>query len=220
MPVPSGNFSRRRIGGGLRMSNTRKSIKPASSACHTMGHAISVTSCPATSSMTTCEGSFLPQPRASRVAAGIPMATDEDDQHQDNGNSRRRRKMRSQQPPEQSGRQRSPGARAGTQAAPRRRRWPPASPTIGADERFARRLSLAFCHAHSRIAGIVGLRIVQRRRDDVAAAGPLAQIDHAAALAAEGKVGIGGQHDLAAGGTTEAEVLFLWHTDRGKFRAR
>lgn len=75
IPVPSGSLSKLRTGGGLTISNARKSIKPASRACHVMGHAISVTSCPATSSITTCDGSFLPHPRASSVAAGMPIAT-------------------------------------------------------------------------------------------------------------------------------------------------
>ena len=34
---------------------------------------MSATSCPATSSMTTNCGSFKPEPRATRVAAGMPM---------------------------------------------------------------------------------------------------------------------------------------------------
>src|SRR5580704_2360533 len=74
MPVPSGSFSRLRIGGGFTISNARKSIKPQSRGFQGMGQAISVTNCPATSSITTCDGSFLPQPRASSVAAGMPIA--------------------------------------------------------------------------------------------------------------------------------------------------
>jgi hypothetical protein len=59
----------------LLVSNARKSIKPASSVFQETGAAISVISCPATSSMTTQPGSLRPSSRATRVAAGIPIAT-------------------------------------------------------------------------------------------------------------------------------------------------
>src|ERR1035441_106097 len=73
MPVPSGSRSSRRIGNGFQISNTRKSIRPARKVFQASGTAMSVTSCPATSSMTTNCGSFKPAPRATNVAAGIPM---------------------------------------------------------------------------------------------------------------------------------------------------
>ena len=72
MPVPSGRRSSWRIGGGFTISNPRKSIKPSSRDFHAIGTAISVISCPATSSMTTNCGSFNAEARATRVAAGIP----------------------------------------------------------------------------------------------------------------------------------------------------
>jgi hypothetical protein len=75
MPTPSGSRSRRRIGGGLTISNARKSIKPSNRECHVIGAAIRVTSWPATSSITTNCGSFRPLARATRVAAGIPART-------------------------------------------------------------------------------------------------------------------------------------------------
>src|ERR1700679_2372596 len=49
---------------------------------------------------------------------------------------------------------------------------------------------------------IFGVRIVHWRRDNVPSAGPLAQIDYTAAVAAERELRIGGQHDFPAGGTT------------------
>jgi len=73
MPVPSGNSSSRRIGNGFHISKTRKSIKPARKGFQASGAAMSVTNCPATSSMTTNCGSFRPAARATMVAAGIPI---------------------------------------------------------------------------------------------------------------------------------------------------
>src|SRR5208282_3977310 len=73
MPVPSGSRSNRRIGNGFQISKTRKSIRPARKVFQASGTAMSVTNCPATSSMTTNCGSFRPEDRATSVAAGIPM---------------------------------------------------------------------------------------------------------------------------------------------------
>ena len=73
MPLPSGNCSSRRMGNGFQISKTRKSIKPARKVFQASGTAMSVTSCPATSSMTTNCGSFEAEARATAVAAGIPM---------------------------------------------------------------------------------------------------------------------------------------------------
>src|SRR5271170_4104005 len=56
------------------MSKTRKSIKPARKVFQANGTAMSATSCPATSSMTTNCGSFNPEDRATSVAAGIPIS--------------------------------------------------------------------------------------------------------------------------------------------------
>jgi hypothetical protein len=57
------------------MSKTRKSIKAARKDFHANGTAINATNCPATSSITTICGSFIPEPRATWVAAGIPIST-------------------------------------------------------------------------------------------------------------------------------------------------
>lgn len=72
IPMPSGSRSNCLTGGGFRMSNTLKSIKPARKVFHESGTAMSEMSWPATSSMTTKLGSFLADARAARVAAGIP----------------------------------------------------------------------------------------------------------------------------------------------------
>ena len=159
MPVPSGSRSRLRIGGGFTMSNTRKSIKPASSACHTMGHAISVTSCPATSSITTCEGSFLPQPRASSVAAGIPIATTTTISSTMTGSRADGGRC------DASSHHSSAVASDPHVPGPGRRRPTPkkvaTSVAHGGAGRIRRRFSRAFCRALG-VVGIVGLRIVQR----------------------------------------------------------
>ena len=51
-------------------------------------------------------------------------------------------------------------------------------------------------------AEIFGLWIVQGRGDDIRSARPLTQIDYTTAVAAKGKVRVGLQPDLSAGGTT------------------
>ncbi len=50
----------------------------------------------------------------------------------------------------------------------------------------------------------------------VGAAGPLAQVDHPATLAAERKLGIFAQHQRLAGGTTQAEQAFTGHRPIGR----
>jgi hypothetical protein len=74
MPVPSGSRSNSRIGKGLRISKTRKSIRPTRNVFHDRGTAINETSWPATSSMTTNCGSLMPVARTTRVEAGMPMS--------------------------------------------------------------------------------------------------------------------------------------------------
>ena len=56
------------------ISKALKSIKPARKVFHASGIAISAISWPATSSMTTICGSLLPNPRATLVAAGMPIS--------------------------------------------------------------------------------------------------------------------------------------------------
>lgn len=73
MPVPAGNFSSCRTGGGFRISKIRKSIKPARKVFHVSGTEISAISCPATSSITTNCGSLVPDARATWVDAGMPI---------------------------------------------------------------------------------------------------------------------------------------------------
>jgi hypothetical protein len=73
IPTPSGSFSSCRTGGGFTISKARKSIKPVRKVFHANGTPIRAMSWPATSSMTTDWGSFLPDARDTRVAAGMPM---------------------------------------------------------------------------------------------------------------------------------------------------
>ncbi len=176
MPVPSGNRSRLRTGGGFTISNTRKSIKPASSACHVMGEATNVSSCPATSSITTCEGSFLPQPRASRVAAGIPRATAVTSKSRIAGirapagrcdaSSHHSSAVASEAHVPGPGRSRPAPKNVAIRVAQRGAAGPVVSSALA-------RLLGSFVG----IVGIAGLRIVQRTGDDMAAAGPLAQVN-------------------------------------------
>ena len=55
------------------MSKTRKSIRPTRNVFQASGTAMSATSWPATSSITTNCGSFAPDARSTCVAAGIPI---------------------------------------------------------------------------------------------------------------------------------------------------
>ena len=56
------------------MSKPRKSIKPSSRYFHSSGTAISANICPAASSITTMDGSGLSADRATDAAVGIPIA--------------------------------------------------------------------------------------------------------------------------------------------------
>jgi hypothetical protein len=47
----------------------------------------------------------------------------------------------------------------------------------------------------------------ERRRDYVLAAGPFAEVDQAAAITAEGKIGVSVLYGFLAGGTTQLEAL-------------
>ena len=66
-------------------------------------------------------------------------------------------------------------------------------------------------HRVVRIAELVNG--VDGRGGHIAAAGPLAEIDQAAALGAEGKLGLVAQNDLAAGGTKQAATFFAGHAN-------
>src|SRR5215469_5004905 len=199
------------MGGGFMMSNTRKSIKPASKGFQRMGHAIRVTSCPPTSSMTTCDGSFLPQPRASRVAEGMPTAVMMMIRTMITGI--RANTGSCVASPHQSS---TVASEPHVPGAGRKRPTPKKVATVPAFEDASVGLfAMAF-----RIAGIVGLRVVQRRGDDVSAACPLAEVNGAATLAAEGELRIAGEDEFFAGGTPEtASALLLYHrlpTERGR----
>src|SRR5438067_1056279 len=62
------------MGGGLKMSNSRKRRSDKAAWCHSGRMAIRAISWPATSSMTTWPGSSRPDSRATMVAAGMPMS--------------------------------------------------------------------------------------------------------------------------------------------------
>src|ERR1700678_11822 len=76
MPQPSGSFSMRRMGNGLRMSKMRKSRNATAMCCQSGWKTAPsrVIQTPATSSMTTKPGSLRPLSRAAMVAAGTPSA--------------------------------------------------------------------------------------------------------------------------------------------------
>jgi hypothetical protein len=74
IPVPSGSRSSCRTGGGFTMSKPLKSINAASRVFHVTGTNNKVIHWPATSSITTNPGSFFTDARATRVAAGMPIA--------------------------------------------------------------------------------------------------------------------------------------------------
>ena len=187
------------------MSNPRKSIKPASSACHTMGHAMNATSCPATSSITTCEGSFWPQPRASKVAAGIPIATASAISSTITGTRAKAGRC------EASSHQSNVVASEVQVPGPGRNRPTPKNVATSVAQRGAARspASLGLLEWLVGIAGMAGLRIVKWAGDDIAAARPFAQVNGTAAFAAERKLRIAGQHDLPAGWASQAANAFL-----------
>src|SRR6516162_2407678 len=62
------------------------------------------------------------------------------------------------------------------------------------------------------VAGIVGFGIVQRCGYDVASAGPLAQVDQAAALTAKRELWAAGQRELFAGRASQGFATLLRHS--------
>jgi hypothetical protein len=200
MPAPSGNRSTCRMGGGFRISNPRKSIKPASIVFHVTGAASKVIHWPATSSITTNCGSLIPERRAATVAAGIPTAID---------NAASAAKMIDCQ----SGLIHCPRMYQVTTAAadpqvpgPGRSRPRPKNVAISTDKENELELPCArttccvpesvFILGVPRTRTVCDMRgignlvgdVVHRRRNYILAAGPLPQVDHPAALAAERKV--------------------------------
>jgi len=175
-----------------------------------MGHAIRVTSCPPTSSMTTCGGSSLPQPRASRVAEGMPTAVTimispmitgiRADAGSCLASPHQSSKAASEPHVPGAGRRRPTPKKVAASVA-----------HFGAVLAFEDTLIGLFDMAF-RIAGIVGLGIIQRRGDDVSAVCPPAKVNGAATLAAEGELWIVGEDEFFAGGTPEAaSALLLCH---------
>src|SRR5438105_12951214 len=72
IPQPPGNFSSSRSGGGLKISNPRKSIKLARAYCHRSGTAIRAIHWPTTSSITMKLGSGWPLSRSTDEEVATP----------------------------------------------------------------------------------------------------------------------------------------------------
>src|SRR3990172_2212867 len=73
-PTPPARRWLARAGGGLRMSNTRKSTKPAASVGSVSGNGSAASVIPATSSTTIAPGSLTPRTRAARWGAHVPTS--------------------------------------------------------------------------------------------------------------------------------------------------
>src|SRR3990172_6821446 len=73
-PTPPARRWLARAGGGLRMSNTGKSRKPAASVGSVSGNGSTASVIPATSSTTIAPGSLTPRTRAARWAAHVPTS--------------------------------------------------------------------------------------------------------------------------------------------------
>jgi len=191
------------------MSNARKSIKPASNGFHRIGHAINVTSCPATSSMTTCCGSFLPQPRASRVAARMPTAVTATISNRIMGTWAHggSRKATSHQTSTAAKDPQVPGP-GRSRPTPKKVATSVAHLGAGVDVSTT---SIGLLDVLIGVVDIVGLWIVQRRGDNIRAAGPLAEVNQSASVAAKRKLGIAGDYDLLACGASQADNAFLRH---------
>ena len=199
------------MGGGFTISNALKSIKPASSGFQSKGQAMSVTSWPATSSITTCEGSSLPQPRASRVAAGMPTAVATTMSRRIAGNCHTAGRC------DARSHQRKPAASEPHVPGPGFRRPAPKNVATSVAHRGA--VDVGAKGSIWLFAMLVGvdrfdvLGIVERRRDYVGAACPLTEINEPASVAAKGKVRVLRQHNLLAGWTSQANGTVLWHAD-------
>src|SRR5204863_757714 len=98
---------------------------------------------------------------------------------------------------------------------PRRKRWPSPTTPVIFRLRFAwersfvimRRIFAWLFRTHV----LQLLRIIYRRGDDIAAAGPLPQINQTAAVTAKRKILVGGQHQRPAGRATERTVFSCRH---------
>jgi hypothetical protein len=65
-----------------------------------------------------------------------------------------------------------------------------------------------------------GFRIIHRRRDDVMSAGPFAEVDDTAAIAAEREFCVGAEDDLATGGATKGGRRFIFRHNSGRGSTR
>src|SRR5208337_1895705 len=181
-----------------------------------MGQAIRVTSWPATSSMTTCEGSFVRQPRASSVAAGIPIAVTATISARITGTrasagscdaSAHHSSVAASEPHVPGpGRNRPAPKKVATRVAQAGAVLDVAAASVGLFDIIVQ------------VAGIVGLGIVQWAGDHVTTTRPLAEIDQAAPLAAERELGIGGENELLANWTSQANNALLFPGHRSPTR--
>src|SRR5450631_4418141 len=199
MPAPSGRRSSWRTGGGLTISNALKSIKPSSRDCHATGAAIRVISWPATSSITTNCGSLRPLARATCVAAGIPTTT----------------AAKASRPAAQGCQtgviQRATSHHRSTVVADpqvpgpgRKYPTPPKVATRVTQSGARPPRSGVFIRLSGKIFDVI--TVLHRRRNHVAAAGPLAQIKQPAAVAAERELHTLAGHDLFADGALQLEL--------------
>src|SRR5271165_4032151 len=150
--------------------------------------------------MTTCDGSFFPEPRASSVAAGIPIAVA----------ATIRARITGTRAPEGScdaNAHQSSVAASEPQVPGPGRNWPaPKNVATSVAQAGAvldvATASVGFFDMIVRVAGIVGFRIVERTGNHVTATRPLAEVNQAAALAAKREFSIAGEDNLPANGTS------------------
>src|SRR5271165_50945 len=183
-----------------------------------MGQAIRVTSWPATSSMTMCEGSFVLQPRASSVAAGIPIAVTTTISTSITGTRAAAGSC------DANAHQSSTAASEPHVPGPGRNRPAPKKVATNVAQAGAvldvAAASVGFFDMIVGVAGIVGLRIVERTRNHITAARPLAEVNQAAALAAERELGNAAENNPPADGTSQAGNTLLFPGHRSTYRMR
>ena len=194
-PLPRAGVQTR-TGGGLTISNARKSIKPSSRDCHAIGAAIRVMSWPATSSITTNCGSFRPLARATAWPREFqPESPQEPARTATQGcqpgtieraRSHHSRTVVAEPQVPGSGTQVSDAEKRRDQTWPRAAAWD-VRPRRSIVSSYRR--SLASSRSSDSGSSLIP-RVLHRRRDHIRAAGPFAQIDQAAAVAAEREFGI------------------------------
>ena len=117
IPVPSGSFSKRRMGNGLVMSNARKSISPTNMLCQLSGAPSKVSNWPAVSSITTMPGSFLPERTRNSRSGGNANGGYQRQQCKEDRETHADRQCAAESKPNQGGGERRPCTRTGLQQA-------------------------------------------------------------------------------------------------------